>query len=92
MDKTDLRSFSPAPLAGQHEAVGPHASSTPSPTSSKARPQLPPPWATLSRLLDASCLLAQALGPLFERLVTVARPFVPAFRCLPTLCLGEWES
>lgn len=29
---------------------------------------------------------------MFERLVTVVRPFVPAFLCLPTLCLGEWES
>lgn len=95
MDKTDpvLLQPHPAPLVGQHEAVGPHASSTLSPnTSSKARPQLPPLWATLSRLLDASCLLARALGPVFERLVTVARPFVPAFRCLPTLYLGEWES
>ena len=59
--------------------------------SSRARPQLLPLWATLSRLLDASCLLAQALGPSFERLVTVARPFVPAVLCLPTLCLGKWE-
>lgn len=59
---------------------------------SRACPWLPFLWTTLSKLLNASCLLAQALGPLFERLVTVVRPFVPAFLCLPTLCLGEWES
>lgn len=60
--------------------------------SFRAHPQLPPLWATLSRLLDASFLLAQALGPLFERLITAVGPFVPAFLCLPTLSLGEWES
>lgn len=61
-------------------------------TLSKACPQLPPVWTALSRLLDASSLLAQALGPLFGRLVTAIGPFVPPFLCLPTLCLGKWES
>ena len=54
--------------------------------------QLPPLWVTLSRLLATSRLLAQAPGPSFGRLVTGSRAFVPAFLCLPTLRLSEWES
>lgn len=81
----------PAPLVGQHEAVGPHTSSTPSPnTSSKPVPSSTL-WATLSRLLDASCLLARALGPVFERLVAVAQALCSNLRCLPTLYAGEWD-
>lgn len=92
MDKTALCPFSSTQHVDQHWAVGPHASPPRSGHLVKGPPLVPPLRATLSKLLDASCLLAQALGPSFGRLVTAVGPFVPAFLCLPTLCLGKWES
>lgn len=92
MGKATLCPLSSFQYVDQPWALGPHASPPLSGELVRGQSQLPPLWTTLSRLLDASCLLAQALGPLFGRLVTAVGPFVPAFLCLPTLCLGKWES
>lgn len=74
------------------ELLRPHVS--PPLSGYLARGPSPVPTSAGHAVQAAGCFLplGTGSGPLFGRLITAVGPFVPAFLCLPTLCLGEWES
>lgn len=85
-----------APLApsSMWTNLGFRTSCQPSPLWRACQGPIPAPTAVDHTVQAARCFLPPGTGirPLFGRLVTAVGPFVPAFLCLPTLCLGKWES